>query len=74
LKSHLQSRTFLVQPHAPPLYALLFSDRILAHSSGPSDAHCHEAFTYEYSLVGERTGCNDALETNQNPLRRIQLP
>ena len=62
LKSHLQPRTLLVQRHVQPLYALLFSDRTLAHRSRPSDAYCHEASTYKYSVMCERTGSNDALQ------------
>ena len=74
MKSHLQPRTLLVQWHAQPPYASLFLDRILTRCSRLSDAHCRYASTYERPSVSQHIDGRGALTTNQNQLRRIQIP
>jgi hypothetical protein len=74
MKSHLQPRTFLVQWHAQPLYASLFSDRNLTLCSRPCDAHCHHASTYERRSMSVHIACKGVFATTKNRLRSIQIP
>jgi hypothetical protein len=71
---HLQPRTLLVQCHAQPLYASLFLDRNRKRCSTLCDANYHQASTYERPLVFVHIRRLGALTTNQNRLRRIQIP
>jgi hypothetical protein len=74
MKSHLKPRTFLVQWHAQSLYASFLLDRNPTRCSSLCDAHGHHASIYERPSVSERIGRRSALTTNQNQLRRIQIP
>ena len=66
MKSHLQPRTLLVQRREQSFCALFFSDHEMHPATMPPPR--------KYPLVSERIGSQGTLATNQNQLRRIQIP